>query len=886
MIRVHGFLGGISEALRADLATADLVVGGRRQLDDAGVPAAQRVELGSLAPAIERLKALDDDKLAVVIASGDPGFFGILRPLRRAGLHCEVVPTITSLQAAFAAVALPWDDAQLVSAHSGGIETAIRIAGVHPKVGVLTAPGKGLAQLVAALRGRDKHFVVAERLGEADERVRVFDEAAALAVDEADLASPYVVLILDAVPESAQAVGHSPQLAGDPNAPGPDDPKPASDTRADGSDRAPIIGQVVNTTRARHQADQIDQALGVESKRYDGPASAGLVAAWGECDLIVSHLALGATTRLIAPLLADKHTDPGVVVVDEAGHFAVPLVGGHIGGANELARRIGEALDATAVVSTATDSLGIPALDQLGWAVSGDVAGVTAAIIDGAPVSVLREHLWPMPPLPGNVLVPAPGEPAAPGTVGRVVVTDRAAPTAGGASDDQLPTVVLHPDSLVVGMGCNKGTSVEALRELLDATLAGAGLAKESIAALVSVDAKAGELGLIKLADELGVPYVTYPADRLAEQDAPNPSAVVEREIGSGSVSEASVLARGAELIVEKHKSAEATCAIGRIPARGRLHVVGLGPGSRDLLTPRAANVVRHANLVVGYGPYVRQVRDLVSPHAEVMATKMGTEEQRTRAAIDAARSGLDVAFLSGGDPAIYAMASPTLEMGTDGVDVDIVPGVTAELAASAILGAPLGHDHATISLSDLHTDWELILKRVRAAAQGDFVITLYNPRSRSRIHQLPDALAIIAEYRGPDTPVASVSQAERAQQHVHMSSLADFQPEWVDMNTIVIVGSDTTTFATSGDGRRIIVTPRDYHWMDGAVSGHKRLNYPHGSRPRVSRAEFKGQAAPPAEAAQPPTTQSQVTPSQATQSRTTAAQPGSDVPIQENSHD
>lgn len=142
MIRVHGFLGGISEALRADLATADLVVGGRRQLDDAGVLAAQRVELGALAPAIERLKALDDDKLAVVIASGDPGFFGILRPLRRAGLHCEVVPTITSLQAAFAAVALPWDDAQLVSAHSGGIEAAIRIAGVHPKVGVLTAPAR------------------------------------------------------------------------------------------------------------------------------------------------------------------------------------------------------------------------------------------------------------------------------------------------------------------------------------------------------------------------------------------------------------------------------------------------------------------------------------------------------------------------------------------------------------------------------------------------------------------------------------------------------------------------------------------------------------------------------------------------------------------------
>lgn len=836
MIHVHGFLGTVSTTLRADLMKADLVVGGRRQLDEAGVPDEKRIVLGRLAPAIERLKELPAGQLAVVIASGDPGFFGILRTLRRSGLDCTVVPAVGSLQAAFAAVALPWDDAQLVSAHAGGIEPAVRIAKTHPKVGVLTAPGKGLVELTAALRGLGKYFVLAERLGEANERVRVLTEDQAAELGDEDLLSPYVVLILDAAPDSLQAIGNTPQIAGDPNAPAPDDPRPGSDTRADGSDRAPIIGQVVNSARARQHADQIDQALGGASKRYEGPAAVGLVAAWAECDLIISHLALGATTRLIAPLLKNKRTDPGVIVVDEGGHFAVPLVGGHIGGANELARQIGQALNATPVVSTATDSLDIPALDQLGWAVSGDVAGVTGAIIDGAPVQILRDQLWPIPPMPTNVKVLAPGDEAQADAVAQVIVTDQLAEVS-----TQLPTVVLHPDSLIVGMGCNKNTSVNALRELLDATLSNAGLAKESIAMLVSVDVKAGELGLLKLAKELGVPYQTYSADVLAEQTVPNPSAVVAREIGSASVSEASVLASGAQLIVEKQKSTEATCAVGRTPARGRLHVVGLGPGARDLLTPRAAKIVRNANLVVGYGPYVRQVKDLVSPYAEIMATKMGTEEQRTRAAIDAARAGLDVAFLSGGDPAIYAMASPTLEMGTEGIDVDIVPGVTAELAASAILGAPLGHDHATISLSDLHTDWELILKRVRAAAQGDFVITLYNPRSRSRVHQLPDALQIISEYRGPDTPVASVSQAERAKQHVHISTLAQFRPEWVDMNTIVIVGSDTTRFATSGDGRQVIVTPRDYHWMDGATSGEKQLNYPHGSRPRLSKAEFKG---------------------------------------------
>jgi len=831
MIRVHGYLGTISEQLRREAAEADLVVGGRRHLDALAVPEDRRQVLGLIGPAVDRIHALPADARVVVIASGDPLFFGVVRRLRQGGLAVEVVPEVTSVQAAFAAVAVPWDDAQIVNAHSRGLDAAVRIARNHPKVAVLTAPGRGVRELAEALRGAGKTYVVAARMGEADERVDVLTEEQALALGVDEVPGLHVVLVLDHRPEDPRAVGVTPEIAGDSAA-------------ADGSDRDPIIGHVYATTRARATADRIDAALGVTSKRYDGKIAAGLAAAWGECDLIVSHVALGATARMIAPMLADKKTDPGVVVVDEAARFAIPLVGGHIGGANELARRIGAGIGATAVVSTATDALGLPALDQLGWAFSGDVAAVTGAIIEGRPVDWVRQRLWRVPPMPAHVRVtgpceqPAdePDEPDAP-AVARVVVTDELA-----VPESDLPTVVLRPDSLVVGMGCNKGTGVQELRGLLEATLAEAGLAIESVAALCSADVKVGEKGLIKLAAELGVPYRVFDADTLDAQDAPNTSELVKAEVGTGSVSEAAVLAAGAELVVPKHKTQNATCAIGRLPARGVLHVVGLGPGARDLLTPRAREAVRSANMVVGYGPYVRQVRDLISPNADVMATKMGTEEQRTAAAIAAARRGLDVAFVCGGDPAIYAMASPTLEMGTDGIDVDVIPGVTAELAISAILGAPLGHDHATISLSDLHTDWELICKRVRAAAEGDFVITFYNPRSRTRTHHLPDALAIIAEYRGPDTPVACVAQAERPQQKVTMSTLAQFKPEWVDMNTMVIVGSDTTTFVTSGDGRRMIVTPRDYHWMEGHVSGEKRLNYRHQDRPKMSRAEYRGQ--------------------------------------------
>lgn len=773
MIHVHGYLGEISPATRELAQNVSLVVGGRRHLDALGVPDDRRITLGALTPAVERLKNLDGGQDALVLASGDPGYHGIVRRLHDEGLQLSVRPAVSSVAAAFAAVALPWDDAVVISAHGRPIDDAVAAALRHPKVAVLTGPGAGVRELAAALTGWPRHFVVAERLGEPDQRILRLTGAEAAAAEPAE---PNVVLIL------------------------------ADDTATARRGDGPVVGQVTNSAAARRHADAIDAALGCQTRRYDGPAAVGLVRAWGECDLVVSHLALGATARILAPLLADKTTDPGVVVVDEAGRFAVPLVGGHAGGANDLARRVAEATGGTAVLTTATDALNIPALDTLGWAYRGDVAGVTRAIIDGCPVRVEKTQGWPLPPLPANVSIDADD------AVARLVVTDELHHGAG-----ELPTVVLHPRSLVVGMGCNRGTDVAQLRDLLERTLADHGLALESVAALTTVDVKAGELGLLQLVNQLGVKLIDYPADELAEQTVPTPSATVAEHVGTPSVAEASVLAYGAELIVPKQRSADATCAVGRIPARGRLSVVGLGPGSRDLLTPRAKERIQQATFIVGYGPYVKQIRDLARPGARFMASKMGTEEARTAAAIEAARAGENVALVCSGDPAVYAMASPVLEQGTDGIDVDIVPGVTAGLAVSAILGAPLGHDHAIISLSDLHTPWPNIERRLRGAAVGDFVVALYNPRSRTRTAHLPRALEILGAHRSPDTPVAVVQQACRPRQKVIMSTLAEFQPEWVDMNSLVVVGSATTKFVTSGGGRRLIVTPRDYQWMPAA---------------------------------------------------------------------
>lgn len=817
MITVYGLLGTPSEALRKAAALADRVVGGRRLLDALNVEPDRRITLGALRLAVERIVDLPEDAEVVVIASGDPLYFGVVRSLRAAGLRPAVVPGVSSIATAFAAVGLPWDDAAVVSVHGRPLETALDAARRHPKVAVFTTPDHGVRELAAGLAGLQRWFVLAERLGEPDERVRLLSADEALVTEPLE---PNVVLILDRLPSEPDAPW-SGVVAG---------PEPSTTPLRPDRHGPDVIGQVTSGLASIARAGQLDAVLGMTTRRYTEGAVAGLPRAWAECDLIISHLALGATTRIIAPLLESKKTDPGVVVVDEAGRFAVPLVGGHGGGANELAARIAEGLGGTAVLTTATDSLGLPALDTLGWPWSGDVAQTTRAILEGHPVALTRTRPWPLPPLPGNVAEPAPD------AVARIVVSDEspAEPTeptepgeaqgegaqagAPGRTDPpNLPTVVLRPPSLVAGMGCNRGTSADALEALLRDTLSGAGLALESLAAIGSVDAKADEPGLVALAARLDLPLVTFPADTLAAHPVPNPSDHALAAVGTPSVAEASVLAQGAELVVPKQRTTEATCAIGRIEPMGMLAVVGLGPGERDLTTPRAQDAIRNASVVVGYRPYVDQVTDLIRPGTQVHASGMGTEEARTALAIAKAREGRRVALVCSGDPAIYAMASPTLEQGTEGIAVEIVPGVTASLAVSAILGAPLGHDHATISLSDLHTDWQTIERRLTAAAEADLVTVLYNPRSRTRLMHLPRALEIFAAHRPATTPVAVVEEACRPDQKVTCATLADFDPTWVNMNSLVVIGSSTTRYLPTGRGATVMVTPRDYHWMHHA---------------------------------------------------------------------
>ncbi|MEY2246336.1 precorrin-3B C(17)-methyltransferase [Streptomyces sp. BF23-18] len=567
-----------------------------------------------------------------------------------------------------------------------------------------------------------------------------------------------------------------------------------------------MIGLISATAAGAAARDRLAAAWSTRTRVYDGPVADAVRRAFAECDQVVCFLATGAVVRLVAPLLSDKGSDPGVVCVDEAGRFAVSLVGGHAGGANELAREVGGLLGAEPVVTTATDAVGVPGLDTLGLPVEGDLAGVSRAMLDGEPVVLERESPWPLPALPPNV-----GSPAAPGAA-VVRVSDRVRETAAGE-------VVLRPPSLVVGVGASRGAPVEEVLALVEDTLREAGLSVRSVAGLATVDAKSEEPGIVGAAARLGVPVVTYTAEELAAVAVPNPSDAPLAAVGTPSVAEAAALLGGGELLVPKRKSvradgqpAMATCAVVRRPARGRLAVVGLGPGARDLLTPRATAELRRAAVLVGLDQYVDQIRDLLRPGTLVLESGLGAEEERARTAVAEARRGQAVALIGSGDAGVYAMASPALAEASDDIDVVGVPGVTAALAAGAILGAPLGHDHVSISLSDLHTPWEVIERRVRAAAEADIVVTFYNPRSRGRDWQLPQALAILAEHRAAATPVGVVRNASRPDESSRVTTLGSLDPGIVDMMTVVTVGNTATREIA---GR--MVTPRGYRWQKEA---------------------------------------------------------------------
>ncbi len=242
--------------------------------------------------------------------------------------------------------------------------------------------------------------------------------------------------------------------------------------------------------------------------------------------------------------------------------------------------------------------------------------------------------------------------------------------------------------------------------------------------------------------------------------------------------------------------------------AKGRLHVVGFGPGGHEHMTFKAAQVIQDADVVTGYTTYINMLKPIF-PDKEYKATGMMKEVERCRMAIEDAMSGKDVAIVSSGDSGIYGMAGIIYQLADEmkaDIDIDTVPGMTAASTAASVLGAPLMHDITIISLSDLMTPIDLIMKRVECAGEGDFVVCLYNPKSKTRTEYLNDARNILLKHRSPETPVGIVRNAGREDESKQVTTLGDLDKADVDMFSIVIIGNSQTYVS---NGR--MITPRGY---------------------------------------------------------------------------
>ncbi len=545
---------------------------------------------------------------------------------------------------------------------------------------------------------------------------------------------------------------------------------------------------------------------------------------------VVGVCASGILIRAVAPLLADKTTEPPVISVSDDGAVVVPLLGGHRG-ANRMAAQIAEALGAVAAVTTAGDvAMGV-ALDAppVGWRLVNpqDAKDAMAAMLSagGATVAgdVQADWLADVPKAAGVTLTCS---------------MERQA-TLGGAH------LQFAPQQVTLGVGCARNCAPNELADLVAQVLDEAGIAPEAVHSVNTIILKADEPAIIDLAAGLGAPLRLFDVTAL-EAETPrleNPSDVVFAEVGAHGVSEAAALAQAGPdgtLWFAKRKTANATCALGLAPAplvdlrgrsRGRLSVVGLGPGQAAWRTPEVSKLVSEAEELVGYGLYI----DLLGPLAVGKVRSdfpLGGEEDRCRYALEQAGKGKDVALVCSGDAGIYAMGALVFELLDRGPDqmgvsdaarrVEVVcsPGVSALQGAAARAGAPLGHDFCAISLSDLLTPREDIVKRLHAAAEGDFVIAFYNPVSLRRRTLLAEARDILLQHRPADTPVMLASSLGRPEEHIRYRRLADLEVDEVDMLTVVLVGSSHSRLAQLGTGPRMY-TPRGYaRKIDGDLAG------------------------------------------------------------------
>ena len=565
---------------------------------------------------------------------------------------------------------------------------------------------------------------------------------------------------------------------------------------------------------------------------------------WGKHKSFIFIMASGIVVRTIAPLIKNKKTDPAVVVLDEKGEFAVSLLSGHVGGANNIAKQIADFLGGEAVITTASDVNNMPSIDL--WAKENNLViedwnllpQTATQFINNSSLKIYSEIDMNLPsdflkvsdPKLADVLI-----------TNKQKIDSNVIPVKTGIQEKRtkeldsclrrndknqaIRKLYLRPKNLILGIGCNSGTAADEIEDAVKGVLSKNNLSFLSVQSIATIDKKGAEPGLLSFAGKYNLKINTFTPDELNSVSNVEKSEAAFKATGANAVAEpAAMLASGADkLLVRKQKIGNATIAIAEKKAgrraqsaerrAGKLYIVGTGPGTIEHITPYAQSVIKESDVIVGYGTYLDLIKELTRDK-EVISTGMTKEIERCRKAVELAISGRTVSVISGGDPGIYAMAGLVFEIlkgqrakvKTSELSVEVIPGIAALNACAARLGAPLMHDFAAISLSDRLTPWKLIEERLESAAKTDFVIVLYNPKSMGRPEHINKARKIILKHRAPETPVGVVRAAMRENESIVVTNLRDMLNYDIDMQTTVIIGNSRTFVWDNW-----MITPRGY---------------------------------------------------------------------------
>jgi cobalt-precorrin 5A hydrolase/precorrin-3B C17-methyltransferase len=500
---------------------------------------------------------------------------------------------------------------------------------------------------------------------------------------------------------------------------------------------------------------------------------------------IIALCAAGIVIRTLAPLLLEKGAEPPVLAVAEDGSAVVPLLGG-LGGVNVMAREIAASLEVAAAITTSGElRFGTCLLNppsgyalgdlELGKRFVSDLLAGQSVRIEGAAPWLAQAQLPEDPQAQLSIHV---------GSAERVPAANE---------------LLIYPRSVLVAVNAEVADLPNAIR----AALHQANIAVQSVACLLASDRHMANPALREAALELGVPL------RFASF-----SGEVE-ELARDTVPNATVVSTNTGIAIAVANQPLELAQIGH--ARGRLAVIGLGPGAAELMVPAVKAELARANDVLGYETYVRMAGPFRDDQV-LHCTDNREEMQRARHAFELAAQGRSVVVVSSGDPGVFAMASAVLEAlhessepGWHSVDLEILPGVSASLATAAQAGAPLGHDFCVMSLSDNLKPWAIIEKRLDLAAEADLALAFYNPISRSRPWQLGRALEIVAQHRTAQTPVVLGRDIGRPGQTLRVTTLGQLTPDQVDMRTMVLIGSSTTCAFPRPEGGEWVYTPRWY---------------------------------------------------------------------------